>query len=105
MTPRSASYQPKPGEERKGRVSLQVQCLFGTFELQRTYFHQPDKKLGHYPADVALGLEVGYTPGLARLMCLERYRMAIWRGWRPVVIRLAASLASSSASLRSSAAS
>ena len=66
-----ASYQPKPGEERKGRTSLQVQCLFGTFELQRTYFHQPDKKLGHYPADVALGLEVGYTPGLARLMCLE----------------------------------
>ena len=66
-----ASYQPKPGEQRKGRASLQVQCLFGTFELQRTYFHQPDKNLGHYPADAALGLEVGYTPGLARLLCLE----------------------------------
>src|ERR1017187_796460 len=25
----------------------------------------------HFPADAALGLEVGYTPALARLMCLE----------------------------------
>ena len=66
-----ASYQPKPGEERKGRVPLQVQCLFGRFELQRSYFHRPAEQSGHYPADAALGLEVGYTPGLARLMCLE----------------------------------
>lgn len=66
-----ASYQPKPGEERKGRVALQVQCLFGHFELQRSYFHRPGDQEGHYPADAALGLEVGYTPGLARLLCLE----------------------------------
>jgi hypothetical protein len=66
-----ASYQPKPGEERKGRVPRQVQCLFGHFELQRAYFHRPGERDGHYPADAALGLEVGYTPGLARLMCLE----------------------------------
>ena len=26
-----AQYQSKPGEERKGREPLQVQCLFGTF--------------------------------------------------------------------------
>jgi hypothetical protein len=66
-----ASYQPKPGEQRKGRVSLQVQGIFGSFELQRDYYYHAGKKQGHYPADAALGLEVGYTPALARLMCLE----------------------------------
>ena len=66
-----ASYQPKPGEARKGSACLQVQCLFGTFELRRSYFYDAGKKRGHYPADAALGLEVGYTPGLARLICLE----------------------------------
>jgi len=66
-----AHYQSKPGEERKGRESLQVQCLFGTFELQRDYYYHPGKKSGHYPTDAGLGLEGSYTPGLARLMCLE----------------------------------
>lgn len=66
-----SQYQPKPGEDRKGRESLQVQCLFGTFKLQRDYYHHPGKKSGHYPADAALGLEGSYTPGLARLICLE----------------------------------
>lgn len=66
-----ARYQPKLGEERKGREALQVQCLFGTFEFQRDYYYHPGKKSGHYPADAALGLEGSYTPGLARLICLE----------------------------------
>lgn len=66
-----SQYQPKPGEKRKGREPLQVQCLFGTFKLQRDYYHHPGKKSGHYPADAALGLEGSYTPGLARLICLE----------------------------------
>jgi hypothetical protein len=66
-----ATYQPKPGEVRKGRESLQVEGIFGSFQLQRDYYYHEGKKLGHYPADVALGLEVGYTPALARLMCLE----------------------------------
>ena len=66
-----AQYQSKPGEERKGRAALQVQCLFGTFELQRDYYHHPGKKTGHFPCDAALGLEGSYTPGLARLICLE----------------------------------
>ena len=66
-----AQYQSKPGEERKGRAALQVQCLFGTFELQRDYYHHPGKKAGHFPCDAALGLEGSYTPGLARLICLE----------------------------------
>ena len=66
-----AAYQAKPGERRKGRETLQAQCLFGTFPLARDYYHHSGKHQGHYPADAALGLEGGYTPALARLMCLE----------------------------------
>jgi len=66
-----SQYQPKPGEERKGREAIQVQCLFGTFELQRDYYYHPGKNSGHHPTDAALGLEGTHTPGLARLICLE----------------------------------
>jgi len=66
-----ATYQAKPGEVRKTQVSLQVQGIFGTFQLQRNYYYDADKKQGHYPADDALGLEVSYTPALAKLMGLE----------------------------------
>jgi hypothetical protein len=66
-----AAYQPRPGQQRKGRQLLQVQGLFGSFELVRDYYYHAGKKEGHYPADAALGLEVAYTPALARLMCLE----------------------------------
>src|SRR5437762_1613678 len=34
-----AAYQPKPGEHRKGRVGLQVQCLFGSFAIARDYYY------------------------------------------------------------------
>lgn len=66
-----AAYQPKPGEAFKGRVSLQVQCMFGTFVLCRDYYYHPGKQGGYYPADAGLGLEIGYTPALARLITLE----------------------------------
>lgn len=66
-----AAYQPKPGEVRKGRATLQVQCLFGLFFIQRDYYHHPGKQRGHQPADAALGLEGTYTPALARLICRE----------------------------------
>ena len=66
-----ASYQPKPGQQYKGRVSIQIAGMFGKFPLERDYYYHPGKKEGHYPADAALGLEGGYTPALARLMCLE----------------------------------
>jgi len=45
--------------------------MFGHFQLQRDYYHQAGKHAGHYPADAALGLEGGYTPALAKLICLE----------------------------------
>ena len=66
-----ASYQPKPGERRKGRESLEVQGIFGSFRLERDYYHHPGKKYGCFPADCALGLEGSHTPALARLICLE----------------------------------
>ena len=65
------AYRPTPGEVCKGIVALQVQCLFGTFPLRRLYYYHPGKKCGHYPADAGLGLEVSYTPALARLIGLE----------------------------------
>lgn len=66
-----AAYQPKPGEEYKGRVTIRISGIFGSFELTRDYYYHPGKHLGHYPADAALGLETGNTPALARLVCLE----------------------------------
>lgn len=66
-----ATYQAQPGQVRKGRVSLGVECLFGGFELQRDYYYHAGKQQGHYPADAALGLEGGCTPALARIVCLE----------------------------------
>lgn len=66
-----AAYQAKPGQQRKGRESLTVHGIFGSFELERDYYHHEGKQQGHYPADAALGLEGGNTPALARLVCLE----------------------------------
>jgi hypothetical protein len=66
-----AVYQPKPGEHYKGRARLQTQGIFGSFEMERGYYFDPEKGQGHFPADAALGLEGGYTPALARLICLE----------------------------------
>lgn len=66
-----SAYVPKDGEVRKGKVPLLVTGIFGSFTLHRCYYHHAGKKCGHYPADAALGLEVSYTPALARLLCLE----------------------------------
>jgi len=66
-----ARYQPKAGQTRKGRETIGVQGIFGRFELERDYYYHAGKDPGHFPAEVALGLEVGYTPALARLLCLE----------------------------------
>jgi hypothetical protein len=66
-----AAYQAQPGQHHKGRASLTVDGIFGSFELQRDYYYHEGKRQGHYPADAALGLEGSNTPALARLMCLE----------------------------------
>jgi Uncharacterised protein family (UPF0236) len=66
-----AAYQAKPGQQRKGREQITLSCTFGAFAIQRDYYYHEGKKAGHYPADLALGLEDGHTPALARLACLE----------------------------------
>jgi hypothetical protein len=65
------SYQPKPGEARKGRETLQAQGIFGRFSIARDYYYHAGKRQGHYPADDALGLEGSYTPALAKLIGSE----------------------------------
>jgi len=66
-----AAYQPKPGQVRKGRETIRAQGIFGSFPLTRDYYYHAGKDRGLYPADAALGLEVSYTPALAKLICLE----------------------------------
>lgn len=66
-----AAYQPQPGYGRKGRVERTIDCIFGSFQIQRDYYYHEGKQVGHYPTDAALGLEEGKTPALARLVCLE----------------------------------
>ncbi len=66
-----AAYQPKPGDVLKGAASINVQCLFGTFPMQRVYDYHPGNGSGHYPADAGLGLENGFTPALSKVVCLE----------------------------------
>ena len=64
--------QPKPGYARKGRVLLTIDCIFGSFPIERDYYYHEGQGLGHYPTDAALGLQAGgQTPALARLVCLE----------------------------------
>ena len=65
------AYQPKAGEVRKTRETITAQGMFGQFPLTRDYYYHAGKDQGHYPADAALGLEVSYTPALAKLICLE----------------------------------
>ena len=66
-----AAYQPPPGYHYKGRATITVDCIFGSFPLERDYYYHPGKKPGHYPADAALGLEGSASPALARLACFE----------------------------------
>jgi hypothetical protein len=66
-----SAYQAKPGQVCKGRQTIRVQGIFGSFDLTRDYYYHAGKDQGHYPADAALGLEVSYTPALAKLICLE----------------------------------
>jgi hypothetical protein len=66
-----AAYQPPPGYHYKGRATITLDCIFGSFQLARDYYYHAGKKQGHYPADAALGLEGSVTPALARLACFE----------------------------------
>jgi hypothetical protein len=45
------ALQPKPGEQRKARESIMLDCIFGSFVLERDYYYHPGKERGHFPAD------------------------------------------------------
>jgi hypothetical protein len=62
---------PSRANTARGGETRQVDGLFGSFPLTRDYYYHDGKAQGHYPADAALGLEMGQTPALARLVCLE----------------------------------
>jgi hypothetical protein len=63
-----ATYQARPGQQRKGRESLQVDGIFGSFRLHRDYYYHPGKKQGHYPADVALAAGLTATMSQSSIM-------------------------------------
>jgi hypothetical protein len=44
-----AAYQAKPGQVRKGRETIRVQGIFGSFDLTRDYYYHAGKDQGHYP--------------------------------------------------------
>lgn len=58
-----------PGEKRGGVQEKIVQSMFGVIRIRREYFYHAGRGHGRYPLDEALGLENGYTPTVARLMC------------------------------------
>jgi hypothetical protein len=66
-----APCQPDARQTRKGRETIGVQGIFGHFQLQRDYYCHEGKDQGHYPVAAALGLEAGYTPARAKLVCWE----------------------------------
>lgn len=49
--------------------AINVRTLFGRIRLERRYLHHPPSGTGRAPLDEALGLEGGYTPALARIVC------------------------------------
>jgi len=65
------SYQAKPERDRKGRATIEAQGIFDRFQLERNDYYHEGRKEGHLPVDATLGLEVGYTPAWAKLICLE----------------------------------
>lgn len=52
----------------RGR-SRRVETLFGEVRLIRRYYHHRPSGTGRCPLDKTLGLEGGYSPAVARLMC------------------------------------
>ncbi len=62
-----ASFQPGLKQRFIERRPLSIQGLFGSMHLLRDYYF--DGQSGHCPADAALGLEISYTPALARVLC------------------------------------
>lgn len=59
----------QPDEKVYHRRALTVETVLGPVRLERDYFYSAARQEGRAPADEALGLLDGYSPGLAKLMC------------------------------------
>ncbi len=44
-----AGHQPKPGDARKGRETIRVQGMFGSFDLTRDYYYHAGKSRAGAP--------------------------------------------------------
>jgi hypothetical protein len=60
---------PQPGEKVYHGRPRTVKTVLGPVRLERAYFYCAARQEGRAPADEALGLLEGYSPGLAKLMC------------------------------------
>jgi len=86
-----------PDEEPAGTLevchsgrALNVRTLFGPIRLVRRYLHHPPSGTGRAPLDEVLGLEGGYTPALARLVCRAASTMPSFRQGAEALGELAA---------------
>jgi hypothetical protein len=57
----------QPGEKCHPARAKDIQTLFGTIEVSRNYFYQPETQTGRFPFDQALGLVHSFSPALVRL--------------------------------------
>ena len=57
----------QPGEKCHPARARDIQTLFGTIEVSRNYFYQPETQTGRFPLDQALGLVHSFSPALVRL--------------------------------------
>jgi hypothetical protein len=57
----------RPGEKCHPDRTKDIHTLFGTIELHRHYFYQPERQTGRFPLDQALGLVQSFSPALVRL--------------------------------------
>ena len=57
----------RPGEKCHPQRAKDIQSLFGTLQLRRNYFYDPQTDTGRFPLDQALGLLHSFSPALVRL--------------------------------------
>ena len=57
----------RPGEKCHPQRAKDIQSLFGTLQLRRNYFYDPQTDTGRFPLDQALGLIQSFSPALVRL--------------------------------------
>jgi hypothetical protein len=73
----------QPGEKCHPARAKDLQTLFGTIQVSRNYFYQPETQTGRFPLDQALGLIHSFSPALVRLAA----RAAAKEGYESAFLR------------------